>query len=72
VEKTTSKMIRSAFFPGHCTVTWTIVVCEIAPDWAATMIEAVPRFGCVLLPVSAATTHDEPQRNNLLLPPWRS
>jgi len=43
-------MIRSsAFFPGHCTVTWTVVVCEIAPDWAVTMIEAVPRFGCVLL-----------------------
>src|SRR5258708_24349711 len=43
-------MIRSAFFPGHCTVTWTIVVCETAPDWAVTTIEAVPRFGCVLLP----------------------
>jgi hypothetical protein len=37
-------------FSGYCTVTLTVVVWETAPDWAMTMIEAVPRFGCVLLP----------------------
>src|SRR5204863_7489809 len=37
-------------FPYYCTVTMTVVVREIVPDWAVTMIEAVPRFGCVLPP----------------------
>jgi hypothetical protein len=35
---------------GYCTVTLAVVAREIAPDWAVIIIEAVPRFGCVLLP----------------------
>jgi len=42
----------SVFFSGYSTVTLTVVAWEIAPDWAVTMIEAVPRFGCALLPYS--------------------
>ena len=37
-------------FPNYCTVTLTVVECEIVPDCAVTVIEAVPRFGCVPLP----------------------
>jgi len=34
----------------YCTVTLIVVVWAMLADWAVTMIEAVPRFACILLP----------------------